>query len=67
VLGSAVAFSAYHYLGAEQFDLPTFAFRTVAGVYFGGMFLARGFGVTAGSHAAYDVLVTLLREPPHVG
>ncbi|HLL89340.1 MAG TPA: CPBP family intramembrane glutamic endopeptidase [Tepidisphaeraceae bacterium] len=61
VLVSALAFSAYHYLGNEQFDLPTFAFRTIAGVYFGGMFLARGFGVTAGSHAAYDILVTLLR------
>jgi hypothetical protein len=61
VVVSALAFSAYHYLGSEQFDFPTFAFRTVAGIYFGGLFLARGFGVTAGSHAAYDVLVSLLR------
>ena len=33
----------------------------VAGlVFFGVLFLLRGFGITAGTHAAYDVLVGLL-------
>lgn len=57
VLVSAVLFSAYHYLGAEPFHPRTFTFRTLAGIYFGALFLFRGFGVTAGSHAAYDLVV----------
>lgn len=61
VIGSAVLFSAYHYLGSEQFTPQTFAFRTVAGAYFGALMLARGFGITAGAHAAYDLIITLLR------
>ena len=57
VAASAVLFSAYHYLGREQFDPQTFAFRTAAGVWFGAIFLTRGFGLTAGAHAAYDLLI----------
>jgi hypothetical protein len=56
VLTSAIAFSSYHYLGREAFSLRTFAFRTGAGIYFGLIFLLRGFGVTSGTHAAYDLL-----------
>ncbi len=55
---SALAFSGYHYLSPlEPFNFRSFAFRTVAGAYFGGVFLLRGFGITAGTHAAYDVLI----------
>jgi hypothetical protein len=32
-------------------------FRGMAGLAFGTLFLLRGFGVTVGSHAAYDILV----------
>jgi membrane protease YdiL (CAAX protease family) len=60
VLLSAVIFSGYHYLGPELFRWRTFAFRTLAGIYFGVLFLTRGFGVTAATHAAYDVLVLLI-------
>ena len=60
VLLSAVIFSGYHYLGSEPFLWRTFAFRTLAGIYFGVLFLLRGFGVTAGTHAAYDILVLLV-------
>jgi membrane protease YdiL (CAAX protease family) len=60
VLISAFLFSAYHYLGYEAFQWRTFVFRTAAGVYFGTIFLLRGFGVTAGSHAAYDLIVAAL-------
>ena len=60
VLVSAVIFSGYHYLGPEAFRWRTFAFRGLAGIYFGVLFLTRGFGVTAATHAAYDILVLLI-------
>jgi membrane protease YdiL (CAAX protease family) len=60
VLASALVFSGYHYLGPEVFQWRTFAFRTLAGIYFGVLFLTRGFGVTAATHAAYDILVLLI-------
>jgi len=58
---SAVAFALYHYLGHETFAWRSFAFRTFAGIYFGVLFLGRGFGVTALSHTSYDVIVVMLR------
>ena len=60
VLISSVAFSLYHYLGSEAFHWRSFAFRSVAGLYFSLVFLMRGFGITAGSHAAYDISVVSL-------
>ncbi len=60
VLTAAVLFSLYHYLGKEQFAWDTCIFRTLAGVYFGVIFLTRGFGITVGAHAAYDVVAVLL-------
>ncbi len=66
VLISAAAFSLYHYLGSEAFQLRSFIFRTVAGIYFAGLFLTRGFGVTAGCHIAYDItIVTVQAFAPH--
>jgi hypothetical protein len=60
VVISAVLFSAYHYWSpTEHFSLRVFAFRTVAGIYFGMIFLFRGYGITAGSHCAYDAIITL--------
>jgi membrane protease YdiL (CAAX protease family) len=56
----ALLFSVYHYLGHEHFALHSFVFRTLAGVFFGIVFLFRGFGITAGTHAAYDILIVLL-------
>jgi membrane protease YdiL (CAAX protease family) len=58
---SAFAFSGYHYLSPlEHFQWRSFIFRTVAGAYFGVLFLLRGFGITCGCHAAYDVLILFL-------
>jgi len=37
-----------------------FIFYTVAGVYFACIYLARGFGVVVGTHAAYDLAVLVL-------
>ena len=59
VLITAVAFSAYHYLGGVPFEWRTFLFRAAAGIYLGVVFLRRGFGIAAGTHAAYDVLLVL--------
>jgi hypothetical protein len=57
---SATLFSAYHYLGNEAFHWRIFVFRMAAGVYFAGLFVSRGFGITAGSHMAYDILIVVL-------
>jgi membrane protease YdiL (CAAX protease family) len=60
VVISAVLFSLYHYLGPEKFAWKTCLFRTLAGIYFGVIFICRGFGVTAGCHAIYDVIAVAL-------
>jgi membrane protease YdiL (CAAX protease family) len=61
VLISSLAFAFYHYLGNERFSWQSLVFRTAAGGYFAVLFLTRGFGVTAFSHSAYDILVIYLR------
>src|SRR6266567_4341352 len=55
-------FSAFHYLGpyGDRWQLYSFAFRMVAGLFFSGLYLARGFGITAWTHALYDVLLLFL-------
>lgn len=58
LLGAA-AFSAVHYVGAlgDPFTLPSFTFRFFFGLALNVVFLLRGFGVAAWSHALYDVLL----------
>lgn len=60
---SAVAFSLYHFSfdGRQPFVWSLFIFYAFAGVYFAGLYLMRGFGVVAGTHAIYNVLVVLFR------
>lgn len=62
ILGSSLLFSVAHYIGpaAESFELFTFTFRTLAGLFFAMLFVTRGFGITVGCHAAYDLLVGIL-------
>jgi membrane protease YdiL (CAAX protease family) len=60
VVLSSILFSLYHYLGTEPPTWQSFAFRGLAGVFFAVVFLLRGFGITAGSHVAYDIFVSLL-------
>jgi hypothetical protein len=57
----ALIFSAFHYIGpyGDRLALPSFTFRVIAGVLFSGLYLTRGFGITAWTHALYDVLVTV--------
>lgn len=57
VLASAVIFSLFHHVGpgALPFDARVFAFRTMAGLLLGTLFVVRGFGVCVYAHAMYDV------------
>jgi membrane protease YdiL (CAAX protease family) len=61
VLLTSVVFSAAHYLGphGEAFDTFSFAFRFMAGTFFAVLFVYRGFGIAAGTHALYDVFVSV--------
>lgn len=60
---AALIFSAFHYIGpyGDQWALPSFLFRFIAGLAFSVLFLVRGFGITAWTHALYDVLVFTVR------
>ena len=60
VLG-ALIFSAFHYIGpyGDPVDLYSFVFRTIAGLFFSALYLLRGFGITAWTHALYDVFLLL--------
>ncbi|HET9012875.1 MAG TPA: CPBP family glutamic-type intramembrane protease [Gemmatimonadaceae bacterium] len=57
----ALLFSAFHYVGplGEPMRLESFVFRALAGLAFSGLYLTRGFGITAWTHALYDVAVLL--------
>ena len=59
VAAGALIFSAFHYVGAygDPLRLDSFVFRTIAGVAFSALYVFRGFGITAWTHALYDVLV----------
>jgi hypothetical protein len=65
---SAALFGAYHhivYLGGQfvqssPFNWTEFGFRTIAGIYFAVLFAIRGFGITAGAHAFYDIIAVVM-------
>ena len=64
VMISAGLFSAHHHIDfisgqpniIDPFDWTRFAFRTIAGIYFAVLFAFRGFGITAGTHAFYNII-----------
>jgi len=67
VLATSLIFAAAHYVG-DQADLLrltdaafwfSLTFRFLAGVFFSLLFVYRGFGIAAGTHAGYDILVGL--------
>jgi hypothetical protein len=57
----ALIFSAFHYIGpfGDRFTLASFTFRAVAGLLFSGLYVLRGFGITAWTHALYDVFLAI--------
>jgi hypothetical protein len=63
----SLLFSAVHYrmpfFGSgygDEWSFYSFTFRFLAGVFFAILFQVRGFGIAAGSHAIYDILVGLM-------
>ena len=68
VLISAALFSAHHHVvfldgqfgRTAVFNWTEFGFRTIAGIYFAVLFAIRGFGITAGTHAFYDIIATII-------
>lgn len=70
VVVAGICFSLYHFHwrqfgGTMVFPWHDFIFRFAAGVYLGGIYLVRGFGIAVGTHAAYDLyLVVLMVNSP---
>lgn len=63
VVATSLVFAAAHYVGPyrESLDLGSYLFRFVAGVFFCVLFVYRGFGIAAGAHAGFDILIGLFR------
>ena len=67
---SAMLFSAHHHINiidgqvsmTAPFNWTAFIFRAMAGVYFAVLFAVRGFGITAGTHAWYDIIATVINS-----
>ncbi|MFO0842720.1 MAG: CPBP family glutamic-type intramembrane protease [Gemmataceae bacterium] len=59
--GSAVLFSVAHHVGpyGQPYSNYLFLFRLLAGVYFALLYELRGFGIAVGSHACYNVMVSV--------
>lgn len=63
VVVGAFLFSAFHYVGAggDELQLYSFVFRFFGGLFFSALYVLRGFGITAWTHALYDVLVLVVQ------
>ena len=56
---TSLLFSFAHYIGpyGDIFEWASFSFRAMAGGFFCLLFIFRGFGIAAGTHAVYDMIV----------
>lgn len=61
---AALLFSTFHYIGpyGDPWSVPSFLFRFLAGLAFSVLFLVRGFGITAWTHALYDIFIFAVRS-----
>ncbi len=61
VVISSLLFAAAHHIGplGEQFRIYDFAFRAICGALLGIIFLVRGLGVAAWTHAIYNAMAML--------
>lgn len=59
VVLSSLIFSGFHHVGSlgEPFTWAAFSFRAFAGGVLAVLYLVRGFGITAYSHAFYDLII----------
>lgn len=59
---AALLFSAVHYIGefGDSFTIGSFLFRFLFGLALNGIYVIRGFGTAAWTHALYDLLVIFL-------
>ena len=59
IILSALLFSMVHYIGSmgDPFTLSSFAYRFVFGLMLNGIYVWRGFGIAAWTHALYDLMV----------
>ena len=59
---SAMLFALYHPLktGDGVLDIRRAVFFLLAGVYFGVLYVVRGFGIAVATHALYDIAVVVL-------
>ena len=62
VVVSAAAFTVYHPVrdAAGTVSVRKIAFFFLAGLYFGGIYVLRGFGIVVAVHALYDIVTVLL-------
>ena len=58
---SAVLFALYHFAGPTPFSLVRCLLLTLGGFYLAAVYVLRGFGIAAGTHAMYDILVVALK------
>lgn len=56
---AALIFSGVHYIGVfgDPFTVSTFLFRFLFGLALNGIYIYRGFGMAAWTHATYDMMV----------
>jgi hypothetical protein len=61
VVASAFIFSAFHYIPpyGDPLEIASFTFRFFSGLAFSALYVVRGFGVTAWTHALYDAFLLL--------
>ncbi len=63
-VAGAFLFSLVHYIGplGDTFRLNSFLFRMLFGLALNVLFLVRGFGIAAWTHALYDVMVMVVLD-----
>ncbi len=60
-IASAIVFSLAHHIGpyGQNYSNYLFLFRLLAGLYFALLYELRGFGIVVGTHACYNVMVSV--------
>ncbi|MDH3584493.1 MAG: CPBP family intramembrane metalloprotease [Phycisphaerae bacterium] len=69
VLVSALLFSLYHFGGAEPppFNLGNAVYYFLSGLYLAAIYILRGFGIVAATHAVFDIMINLIAHSGAAG